>query len=85
MLLTTRLRGVISQGLDGFIRSLPFCANAKAWEFFQACPPSYRKTALSWLINAKPEAPRRKRLAQLILDSEQGRTIAPLTRRPKAE
>jgi uncharacterized protein YdeI (YjbR/CyaY-like superfamily) len=62
-----------------------FRANAIAWAFFQAQPPSYRRTAIWWVISAKQEATRRKRLATLIQDSEQGRAIAPLTRRPRPE
>ena len=61
-----------------------FKANAQAWEFFQARPPSYQKAALWWVISAKSEATRSKRLATLIDDSANGRTIAPLTRKPKS-
>jgi uncharacterized protein YdeI (YjbR/CyaY-like superfamily) len=57
-----------------------FEANAKAWTFFQAQPPSYRRAAVWWVISAKREETRQKRLATLIADSERGRTIAPLTR-----
>jgi len=55
-------------------------ANKKAWDFFQAQPPGYRKTATWWVISAKKEETRLKRLAKLIEDSEHGRSIAPLTR-----
>lgn len=57
-----------------------FRANAAAWDFFQAQPPSYRRTAIWWVISAKQEATRLKRLATLIADSAHGRTIRPLTR-----
>ena len=57
-----------------------FRANTAAWDFFQAQPPSYRRAALWWVISAKQEATRLKRLATLIEDSAQGRTIRPLTR-----
>jgi uncharacterized protein YdeI (YjbR/CyaY-like superfamily) len=56
-----------------------FRANAQAWEHFQSRPPSYRKTATWWVISAKQEATRLKRLATLIEDSAAGRKIAPLT------
>jgi uncharacterized protein YdeI (YjbR/CyaY-like superfamily) len=56
-------------------------ANTKAWEFFQSQPPSYQQAASWWVISAKKEETRLKRLARLIEDSEQGRSIAPLTRR----
>src|SRR3954465_6317392 len=55
-----------------------FQANAAAWEFFQAQPPWYRRTATHWVISAKKEETREKRLATLIDDSAHGRTIAQL-------
>lgn len=55
-------------------------ANPAAWEFFQAQAPSYRKAAVWWVVSAKKEETRQKRLATLIADSAQGRTIPPLTR-----
>jgi uncharacterized protein YdeI (YjbR/CyaY-like superfamily) len=60
-----------------------FRANKTAWAFFQAQPPSYRRTATWWVISAKREETRQKRLATLIRDSQNGRTVAPLTRRPR--
>jgi uncharacterized protein YdeI (YjbR/CyaY-like superfamily) len=62
-----------------------FRANAPAWEYFQAQPASYRRTAIWWVISAKREETRHKRLATLIKDSAQGRTIRPLTRPAKPE
>lgn len=60
-----------------------FRTNQQAWDFFQAQPPWYRRTATWWVISAKKEETRLKRLATLIEDSAQGRTIASLTRSPK--
>ena len=57
-----------------------FRANAKAWEWFQSRPPSYRKTATWWVVSAKREETRLKRLRTLIDDSAHGRTIRQLTR-----
>ena len=57
-----------------------FRANKKAWQFFQAQPPWYRRTSSWWVISAKKEETRLKRLTRLIEDSEQGRTIRQLTR-----
>ena len=57
-----------------------FRANAKAWEFFQAQPPWYRKTATYKVISAKREETRQQRLAALIDDSAAGRRIRELTR-----
>lgn len=50
-----------------------FRANERAWLFFQSQPPSYRRTCIWWVISAKQEPTREKRLARLIEDSEQGR------------
>jgi uncharacterized protein YdeI (YjbR/CyaY-like superfamily) len=57
--------------------------NEAAWAFFRVQPPSYRKAAGWWVVSAKQEDTRHKRLAQLIEDSAQGRTIPPLTRTKK--
>ena len=62
-----------------------FRANKQAWDFFQAQAAWYRRTAIRWVISAKRDETRRRRLATLIDDSAQGRTIAPLTRRVKPE
>jgi uncharacterized protein YdeI (YjbR/CyaY-like superfamily) len=55
-------------------------ANAKAAAFFDAQPPGYRRVALHWVISAKQEETRARRLAQLIADSAAQRRIGPLTR-----
>ncbi len=52
-----------------------FQKNAKAWKFFAAQAPSYRKVAAWWVISAKQEATRRKRLQRLIEDSEAGQRL----------
>lgn len=39
-----------------------FRANPRAWTFFQAQPPGYRRLAIGWIMNAKKEETRRKRL-----------------------
>jgi uncharacterized protein YdeI (YjbR/CyaY-like superfamily) len=57
-----------------------FRANKKAWAFFQSQPPWYRRTSTWWVISAKREETRQKRLATLIADSGAGRTIHQLTR-----
>jgi len=53
-----------------------FKANTKAWEFFCAQAPWYRRTTTWWVVSAKRVETRLKRLATLIEDSEQGRRIA---------
>jgi uncharacterized protein YdeI (YjbR/CyaY-like superfamily) len=59
-------------------------ASKKAWAFFQAQPAWYQRTASWWVISAKKEETRLKRLATLIEDSAQGRTIASLARKKNA-
>jgi uncharacterized protein YdeI (YjbR/CyaY-like superfamily) len=54
--------------------------NKAAWDFFQTQPPWYRKAAGWWVVSAKKEETRLRRLDKLIEDSAQGRTIPPLTR-----
>ena len=58
-----------------------FQANSAAWSYFQSQPPGYRSTALWWVISAKQEATRAKRLATLIDESAQGRRLAQFERR----
>ncbi len=58
-----------------------FRKNAKAWKAFQARPAWYRRTAGRWVMSARKEETRHRRLEQLIVDSQAGRTIAPLTRK----
>jgi uncharacterized protein YdeI (YjbR/CyaY-like superfamily) len=56
-------------------------ANKTAWIFFESSSPSYRRAAIHWVMSAKREETQRRRLATLIDDSAQGRTIPPLTPR----
>jgi uncharacterized protein YdeI (YjbR/CyaY-like superfamily) len=58
-------------------------ANKTAWSFFQSQAPSYQKAAIWWIISAKKDETKLRRLASLIEDSEKGKTIAPLTRPQK--
>jgi uncharacterized protein YdeI (YjbR/CyaY-like superfamily) len=50
-------------------------ANAAAWAFFSAQPPGYRRLASWWVMSAKKEETRERRLARLIEDSAAGRRI----------
>lgn len=56
-----------------------FKANKKAWAYFSNMPKGYQKTATWWVISAKQEATRLRRLDTLIKDSEARRKIALLT------
>ena len=55
-------------------------ANGAAWVFFESQPPGYRRTALRWVMDAKREATRERRLAELIEDSANGLRINALRR-----
>jgi len=59
-----------------------FRANRKAWGFFQAQPPWYRRTATFWVVSAKQEETRQRRLVTLVADSERGQPIRLLRRPP---
>jgi uncharacterized protein YdeI (YjbR/CyaY-like superfamily) len=57
-----------------------FKRNAEAWTFWERQPPGYRKQATSWVVTAKREETRARRLAQLIADSAEGLRLRPLRR-----
>jgi uncharacterized protein YdeI (YjbR/CyaY-like superfamily) len=57
-----------------------FKTNAKAWDFFESQPASYKKGASWWVMSAKQEVTQKKRLAQLIEDSAHERRIALFSR-----
>jgi len=52
-----------------------FKVNKKAWEFFQAQPPGYRRNAIWWVVSPKKQETRDRHLAQLIEDSSAGRRL----------
>jgi uncharacterized protein YdeI (YjbR/CyaY-like superfamily) len=59
-------------------------ANKAALAYFQAQPPGYRRIATWWVMSAKQEATRQRRLALLIEDCAAGRRLAAsLPRRPE--
>jgi uncharacterized protein YdeI (YjbR/CyaY-like superfamily) len=59
-----------------------FRQNAKAWTYFQSQPPWYRRTSAYWVISAKKDETKLKRLLTLIECSQQGKAI-PSLNRPK--
>jgi uncharacterized protein YdeI (YjbR/CyaY-like superfamily) len=61
-----------------------FRASEDAWDRFQALPPSYRQTAIYWVVTAKKPETRVRRLATLIEDSAAGRRLKQLTPRGRA-
>ena len=52
-----------------------FKSDNAAWEFFQHQPPGYRRVACFWVMSAKQEETRQRRLAQLMSDSKRGRRL----------
>lgn len=52
-----------------------FKTDKTAWDFFQQQPPGYRRLAVWWVVGAKKEETRARRLAQLIADSGNGRRL----------
>ena len=52
----------------------------RAWAFFESQPPWYRRTASAWVMDAKQEQTRLRRLETLASDSEAGEWVAPLRR-----
>jgi len=49
-----------------------FKANKKAWKYFQSLAPSYQKPSINWVVSAKQETTRIKRLNELIANSNAG-------------
>ena len=52
-----------------------FQVNEKAWKFFEKQANWYRKQMINWVMTAKQEATREKRLEKLISESENERRI----------
>lgn len=52
-----------------------FRANKTAWEFFRSQAPSYQRVCTYWVITAKREETRLKRLSELINHSQNRRRI----------
>ncbi len=65
----------LSKALEKELRS-----NEVAWAFFESQPPGYRKRAVTWVMSAKREETRKRRLRTLIADSEEGLRIGLLRR-----
>jgi uncharacterized protein YdeI (YjbR/CyaY-like superfamily) len=52
-----------------------FRANKNAWAFFKAQAPSYQRLTTYWVVSAKREETRRRRLVALIAGSAAGRRL----------
>jgi uncharacterized protein YdeI (YjbR/CyaY-like superfamily) len=57
-----------------------FRAEKKAWTNFEKLPPSYKHPAIWWVVSARQEATRERRLAALIADSAAGVRLKHLRR-----
>jgi len=57
-----------------------FRANKAAWEFFRSQAPWYQRVTTYWVISAKREETKLKRLSSLIEHSQNRRTLPQLTR-----
>jgi uncharacterized protein YdeI (YjbR/CyaY-like superfamily) len=53
-------------------------ANLQAWAFWQAQTPSYRRAATWWVVSARQESTRQRRLDSLISDSAASRQLPQL-------
>ncbi len=57
-----------------------FRARKSAWDFFQTQAPWYRRTSIYWVMSAKKEETRERRLATLIEVSEKRKPLPQLDR-----
>jgi uncharacterized protein YdeI (YjbR/CyaY-like superfamily) len=57
---------------------LIFKSSKKAWKFFQSLPPSTKKPSIWWVMSAKKEETKLRRLDILIKSSEKEEKIPPL-------
>jgi uncharacterized protein YdeI (YjbR/CyaY-like superfamily) len=61
-------------------RETEFRRHRSAWKFFESQAPWYRRTASYWVMSAKREETRDRRLSVLIAQSKNGERIPPLRR-----
>jgi uncharacterized protein YdeI (YjbR/CyaY-like superfamily) len=54
---------------------IEFKSNKKAWEFFSKQAPSYKRTTIFYIMSAKQEETRMRRLRKTISESENGNKI----------
>ena len=52
-----------------------FKTNKKAWLYYQSETPTYRKVTTRWVMSAKQDSTRTRRLKELIYDSAAGKKI----------
>jgi uncharacterized protein YdeI (YjbR/CyaY-like superfamily) len=68
-----------SRGFDEALEET-FRKQKAAWKFFESQAPWYRRTATYWVMSAKREETKLKRLQMLIDHSKKGERIPPLAR-----
>jgi len=61
-----------------------FRANKKAWEFFSAQPPGYRRLGVFWVVSAKREETQLRRLEHLIKISAKSERLGLLEKKKSA-
>jgi uncharacterized protein YdeI (YjbR/CyaY-like superfamily) len=69
----------------GAAREKVFRANKKAWAFWDAQPPGYKRIASWYVVSAKQDATRQRRLERLIVDSAAGRRLGMLEPKKKTK
>jgi uncharacterized protein YdeI (YjbR/CyaY-like superfamily) len=69
------------RGLDKEMEAA-FRKHPEAWKFFESQAAWYRRTSAYWVVSAKREETRAKRLHALIENSRKGERIPPLRARP---
>jgi uncharacterized protein YdeI (YjbR/CyaY-like superfamily) len=65
-----------SRGFDAATEAA-FRKRKRAWAFFEEQAPSYRRTAAFWVMSAKRDETRTRRLEKLIESSRNGERLAP--------
>lgn len=66
------------------VRLAAFKAKKKAWAFFEAQPPGYRRGVAHWVMSARREETRAKRLAHAVAESAASRRVERfLSKKPK--
>lgn len=69
-----RVQAKLDRALEAILR-----ANKKAASFFDAQPPGYRRTIIFWVMSAKKEETRARRMKHLIENSAKGVRLGLLT------
>ena len=79
---TERRSTVYSYEQEGALTFSPeergrFQANPRAWDFFTHAAPSYQRTSIFWVVSAKQDATRERRLTKLIEACAAGEKLMP--------